>query len=244
MGKDENEWLSEQFAELTGLLLAADSVDEVLRHIVTAAMVLIPAADLASITLRSPDGRFSTPARSDSIATELDEAQYRDGKGPCVEAARPDGPAYAVSEDLAGERRWPLFAKVALHHGLLSVMAIDLMPAGHPAPSGGAVNVYSRRRRGLTEHDRHMALLLSTHASLALAHTFAVEQGKAEHAHLRTAIESRDVIGQAKGILMARHGLTSDEAFDLLRRTSQHLNVKLADVAATFTERHRELEAP
>ena len=73
-----------------------------------------------------------------------------------------------------------------------------------------------------------------THASLILAGTHAVERAELHYTQLQQAIASRDVIGQAKGILMDRRGISADEAFDLLRHTSNDLNVKLADLAATL----------
>ncbi|WP_308210250.1 ANTAR domain-containing protein [Amycolatopsis iheyensis] len=85
------------------------------------------------------------------------------------------------------------------------------------------------------------ALLLATHASLALNQARGTEVAELERANLHRAIASRDVIGQAKGILMARQGLDAEAAFDLLRRTSQDLNVKLADIAAGLVGNHTAL---
>jgi anti-anti-sigma regulatory factor len=232
---DELERLAEKFASLTEALLDADGLDAVMRRIVAAAMVIVPGADLVSVTLRTTDGALSTPAHTDPIAEELDHVQYRTGRGPCIEAALPDGPAYAASEDLAVERRWPQFAEIATGKGLASVLSTDLWPVGAAAPVTGALNIYSRRAHGLTGDARHAALLLATHASLALAHGRATEQVVWERTHLQRAIASRDVIGQAKGILMARQGLTADEAFERLRRLSQDYNVKLVDVAKALT---------
>jgi GAF domain-containing protein len=203
--------------------------------------MIMPGADLVSVTLRTSDGTLSTPVGTDPLADMLDQAQYRENEGPCVEAARPDGPAYAVSDDLAAEARWPRFTEAAVRHGIGAVLSTDLMPAERGAVIGGALNVYSRKPHGLSTYDRHAALLLATHASLALARSQATELAELQSVQLRQAIQSRDVIGQAKGILMARQNLTADEAFDLLRRTSQDLNIKLVDLATTLTSRHTEL---
>ena len=88
------------------------------------------------------------------------------------------------------------------------------------------------------------ALLLATHASLALAGTTGVTRAELTASQLRKAIDSRDVIGQAKGILMHQRGISADAAFDELRRASQELNVKVADLAAILTARHAELDGP
>lgn len=113
-----------------------------------------------------------------------------------------------------------------------------------PERLSGALNVYSRRAGGLSEQDRHPALLLATHASLAVAYAHATELADIHQAHLHKAIDSRDVIGQAKGILMHRQRISADEAFALLDRTSQEINVKLVDLARTLTDRHEELDRP
>jgi hypothetical protein len=235
---------AEQFAVLTATLLHATSVAEVLTQVVTAAHRLIPGADLVSVTLRSPDGRFYTPVETDPVASELDQVQYDTGEGPCLTASRPDGPGYVRSEDLANEPAWPRFAPRAAERGFSAVLSTALVPDAQPPRLGGALNVYARHRGVLDQHAQDVALLLATHATLALAGTEAVTQSQLREAQLRRAIESRDVIGQAKGILMQRRGISADEAFDLLRRTSQDLNVKLAALAETLASRHTELDTP
>ena len=77
--------LAEQFAELTATLLAAPSVEDVLRRVLDATTLMVPAADLASFTLMDDDGGFHTPAETDLVATDLDLLQYRFREGPCVE---------------------------------------------------------------------------------------------------------------------------------------------------------------
>ena len=121
--------------------------------------------------------------------------------------------------------------------GVRSVLAVGLFPRGG-APRMGALNAYSHRPGGLDEQDRDLLLVLAAHASTALAATQATTASELEVAHLREALRSRDVIGQAKGILMERRGVSADEAFDILRRASQSLNIKLTQVAEKLVE-HR-----
>jgi GAF domain-containing protein len=237
--------LGRQFAELTRALLdASPTVGGVLRLVVGAAVDLIPGADLVSVTLRDPDGRFHTPVETDPVAVRLDELQYTSGEGPCVESARPDGPAIGWSRDLGRDPRWPVFGPGAAAHGYHSVLATALVPGVRLPRLSGALNLYSRRPGAFDSAAVDAALLLATHASLALAHTEAVALADLEAAHLRRAVDSRDVIGQAKGILMHRRGISAEEAFDVLRRASQDLNVKLADLAGTLATRHTELDLP
>ena len=234
--------LARQLTELTRTLLHTATVAEALDRIVLATRRAIPAADLVSVTLRAPDGHYYTPAETDPIADELDQIQYDLGEGPCVEAARIPGPAVAVSDDLSAESSWPKFARAAAERGYHAIVATALLPDSRPPQLVGALNVYSRARFGLTELDRDVAFLLASHGSLALANVQANSVAALQAMHLRRAIESRDIIGQAKGILMNRRGVSADEAFAILRRVSQDLNVKLADLARALTERHDDLD--
>ncbi|MET8995774.1 ANTAR domain-containing protein [Amycolatopsis sp. NPDC004169] len=231
--------LGEQLAELTRILLDATSVGQAMQHVVAATTIVVPHARLVSITLRDPGGRYFTPVEIPDIAADLDGVQYRTGSGPCLDAAHPGGPAYALEQDLARTSAWPQFAAVATAHGLGAVLSTALLPTRR-AGLGGALNIYAHRG-GITETDRHRALLMATHASLALQEARGAEIADLERTHLRRAIASRDVIGQAKGILMARQGIDADAAFHLLRRASQDLNVKLADIAATLVRKHTTL---
>ncbi len=236
--------LGRQFAQLTRLLLGADTVAEALEHVVRATFAVLPDADVVSVTLRSEDGRLHTPVETDPIGVELDRLQYLFGHGPCLEAAR-EGTAHKYSGDMANEPAWPQFGPAAAELGFASVLSTALLPDAIPPRLSGALNVFSRERGKLGDDiTRDRALLLAAHASLALAHTEAVQLAELREAQLRRAIDSRDVIGQAKGILMQRRGISADEAFDLLRRMSQDLNVKLAALAHTLATRHTELDLP
>jgi GAF domain-containing protein len=237
--------LARQFADLTRTLLdLTPTVGGVLEVVISTAAAIVPDADLVSVTLRSADGAFHTPVETDPIAVRLDRLQYDHDEGPCVESARPDGPAIAWSQDLAGDPRWPSFGPGAARRGYHSVLATALLPDARPPRLSGALNIYSSRPGAFDSRAIDLALLLATHASLALAHTEAVATAELEAAHLRRAVEGRDVIGQAKGILMQRRGITAEEAFDVLRRASQDLNVKLADLAHTLAGRHAEVDLP
>lgn len=236
--------LGMRFAGLTWELLDARTVVEVLEHVVDAAHRLVPGADLVSVTLRSPGGAFHTPVETDPLATELDQVQYDTGEGPCVDAARMSSPGYVRSDDLATEAAWPTFGPAAAARGFTVVLSSVLMPDSKPPHLSGALNIYSRHAGALRQDARDVALLLATHASLALAATQAVTRADLHEAQLRRAIESRDIIGQAKGILMQRRGIGADEAFDLLRRVSQDLNVKVVELARTLADRHGELDPP
>jgi hypothetical protein len=228
--------LGRQFEQLARSLLGADTVAGVLTHVVRVTFELIPHADLVSMTLRSADGHLHTPVGTDPVGEELDALQDRYRQGPCFDAARLPGLGYTHSPHLITDPRWPRFGPEAAGRGYLSVLSTPLLPDITSPRLSGALNIYSREKDRLgDELTRDRALLLATHASLAVANTEAVRIAELRATQLRRALDTRDVIGQAKGILMRHRGINAEEAFDLLRRTSQDLNVKLASLAETVT---------
>ena len=231
--------LAGEFVRLAENLLTATTVHGVLDRVVNAARVAIPGADLVSVTLATETG-YTTPVHTDDMALKLDEVQYRLGEGPCVEATRTPGLGLTFSADLAQGVQFPNFGPAAAEIGVHSVLAVGLFP-DRDNDRFGALNVYAFEAGGLDELDRDLALILAAHASTALAATLATTAAELESAQLRQALQSRDVIGQAKGILMERRGISADEAFDVLRRASQSLNIKLTTVAQTLVDRRAEI---
>ncbi|RBM11539.1 hypothetical protein DI005_33380 [Prauserella sp. PE36] len=231
--------LAREFAQVAKVLLDSPTAAGVLERVVNAVKALVHEADLVSITLRTKEGRYTTPVRTDPLADRLDEQQYAFDEGPCVEATRTPGEGVVDVPDLA-EAPWPHWAPRAVALGVRSVFAVGLVPGDDP-PRLGALNLYSRQRNGLDKVDRDLAVVLASHATVALAATTALTAAEFEQAHLKVALRSRDVIGQAKGMLMERRGLTAQEAFDLLRRASQDLNMKLVRVAELFVSKRNEL---
>jgi hypothetical protein len=232
--------LAAEFARLAENLMSATTVRGVLERVVEAARVAVPGADLVSVTLRADD-QFRTPVETDELATRLDEMQYRLGEGPCVESTRTPGLGLTYSADLGSGREYPRFGPAAARLGVHSVLAVGLFPLAESIPRSGALNLYSFDVGGIDELDRDLAVILAAHASTALAATMASTAADLEAAQLRQALTSRDVIGQAKGILMERRGISADEAFDALRKASQSLNVKLTQVAQTLVDRRADL---
>jgi hypothetical protein len=244
-GTPDHSPLATQLATLTRTLLHTATVADALDLVMRTTQAVIPDADLVTISLRATDGRLHTPLETHPAGTELDELQNIHNEGPCLDAARKDGVAYTHCGDLATTADWPRFGPAAVDLGYRSVLSTALLVDAEPPRLSGAMNIFARKPGRLgDELTRDRALLLATHASLALAHTEAVRLAELRETELRKALETRDVIGQAKGILMNRRGITADEAFDLLRRTSQDLNVKLAELARTLAARHTELDVP
>ncbi|MFP5069195.1 ANTAR domain-containing protein [Pseudonocardia nantongensis] len=245
--------LGQQFAVLTYSLLDATSVGEVLEQIVTAVSGIVPQAERVSVMLGTRDGRFEVVAEHGSNLPSVDKLQGELQEGPAVDAALIGAPSALVSRDLRAERRWGQWTPAAADIGAGAVLSMHLKahsgadkvgakqwPGDHPGPSG-ALTLYSGEPFGLDGVEADKVMLLATHASLALAAGHAGTNAEIVESQLQRAVDSRDVIGQAKGILMARREIDAGAAFDILRKTSQDLNVKLSEIAETVARRHGEI---
>ena len=233
--------LAEQFVTLGQELVASESgVIGVLERVVRRAHQLVPSADMISVTLREDDGGFHTPVETDPLATRADHIQYETGEGPCVEATATSGSGFTLSRDLGRDPQYPTFGPRVVELGVTALCATGMFPGGDP-PRLGALNYYFRDAAGLDDVDRDAMLILASYAAVALQSARNLEFEQLRSAQLTEALQSRDVIGQAKGILMQRRNASAEEAFDVLRRASQDLNVKLRDVATTIASRHSEL---
>jgi GAF domain-containing protein len=201
-----------------------EPLETTLQRVATLVCLSVDGCDLASVTLEGTTAR--TAACTDEIALAIDEAQYRAGDGPCLHALRTGSEVEVPS--MAEEQRWPEFAGRARAHGVQSSLALPLLRRGQ---GRGSLNIYARRERAFTAEDREHAGMFAEQAAAAIANSEVYWRTYDLTQNLQAALENRDVIGQAKGILMARHAITADAAFDQLRRASQRRNVKLRDVA-------------
>ena len=211
--------LAEGFAEVARALRAERSVQATLDRIVHLAVDTIDGCDHACVSLVRRDG-ITTPAANDEVGPKVDDIQYEASEGPCLDAIREH--AVFVTDDLSQEDRWPNFSKrVAEATGVHSALSYRLFVEEDTL---GALNLYSKDTAAYDEEDKAVGSIFAAHAAVALSAALNQQQ-------LEEAVASRDVIGQAKGILMARQQVSADEAFEMLRRASQRLNVKLRDVA-------------
>ena len=206
------------------------SLDEVLSRVVDYAVRLLDRVEGASITIFGEDMKPFTMIASDDWVRAVDAVQYSTQQGPCIEVAATSAPT-SGSADLAVSDHWPVFGPRAAQLGGGAILAAGL--SAHPDPTKvdsppGALNLYSRQAFAFEARDRDQAVLIAAIAGVAIRLT----QARITADRLREALSSRDVIGQAKGILMERHGVTEDRAFAMLRQASNQLNVKLRVVAA------------
>ncbi len=228
--------LAQSFAKIAGILFSASTVRQTLQHIVDFAVPTIEGCDAAGISLLT-GSEITTPVFSDPIALEVDSVQYETGEGPCLDAISQATTVYA--EDLADDPRWPHFGPRAATLGMRSLLSLRLFANG----TLGGLNLYARLPRAYGVSDRTKALIFATHAGIALAAaearedvTKALETELKRVDNLRGALASRELIGQAEGILIQRERITADQAFGMLRRASQHLNIKLREVAQHIVE--------
>ena len=216
--------LTVNFSETAQILFSAGSVVDTLSSVVDLAVATIEGCDFAGLFLIE-DGLVSTPVHTDPIVVEVDALQHLTGEGPCLDAITEQIIFYA--EDLSIDERWSHFGPQATSAGIRSVLAL---PLTHEARRG-AINLYARYPSAFGVVDRGKAVILASLATLALsaAHLHENEERRAENLH--AALRTRELIGQAEGILMQRERIGANEAFDILRRASQHLNRKLREVA-------------
>lgn len=217
-------------AAVASALFSADTVAETLQRVVDTAVSTIDGCELAGIFIMAAAGEVTTLARSHEPVVEVDALQQQTGEGPCLDALATGVVVYAI--DLLDDARYLRFGPRAAAAGVRSALAFPLQLE----TTGGALNLYARLPAAYGATDRAKGAIL---AALAAVGVSAAVERRDEHqrvADLQQALQTRDVIGQAKGILMERERITADQAFDVLRRASQHLNEKLRDVAQDIVD--------
>jgi ANTAR domain-containing protein/GAF domain-containing protein len=226
-GTDPQLDLARTFADAARALQESASFNETLQRIVDLAVATVPGCDHASLSLQA-NGHGSAPVGTGRAAVRLDELQQEAGEGPCRLALA--GERLVHVENLAADGRWPLFSKAAVELGFGSMLSCRLF-VPRTDETLGALNLYSSTPLAFDVPARDVALMFTDHAGLALAGAEQELRAALREHNLEEALRSRDVIGQAKGILMAREHITAEEAFERLRRASQHENRKLRVIA-------------
>jgi len=204
---------------------------ETLNYIVSSAVELVRPCETASITLADGHGKVRSAATSAPRALRNDEIQAELGDGPCVAAAWHE--QVVEVRDVRHERRWERWAARAHEElGFGSGVCVRLF---HHDRGMGALNLFASAPESFTEEDVQEAVALAAHAAVTLAAAENIE-------HLQLAITNRTVIGQATGMVMVQYGLTSLQAFDVLKRLSSEQNRKLSlvagDLVTDWDEQH------
>jgi len=218
-------------AALLAIRLDESPLSDVLDRLVRIACDALKGADEVSITLVRGETPF-TAAYTGQLALDADEMQYARGYGPCIDAGTTGTLLRVV--DMRAETRWPDYAATVVSRGVLSSLSVPL-----PIQEGviGALNVYARKPDAFTEEDIAAADAFAAYAATAVANANTVVSTAELAEQMRAAMASRVEIEQAKGVLMAREGVTPDQAFDILVRASQRENRKLRDLAQEIVQR-------
>ncbi len=213
-----------------GLVPADRPLPLVLEHVAGLAADVLGGEPVLSVTVMGAEGGVTVGA-SHQLAAALDEVQYRAGAGPCLQAVT-TGEAFVV-EDTETDRRWPELTSAAAAAGRRGVVS---MPFSSGRPARGGLNLYLQWTFSGDRALRERAERFARHAAVPVvnAHLYARAAQQAEN--LQTALRSRAVIDQAKGILMERFRFTAAQAFDALARVSNASNTKVRDVAAHLVD--------
>jgi GAF domain-containing protein len=224
---------------LSRVVLVDRGLDQVLDEITGIARRGIPGSESTSITLIRGD-RAYTAAHAGPMALVADELQYEEEAGPCLDAGR--GGVVLRVDDMRTETRWPRYVARVREEGVRSSLSI---PLPFQDASIGALNNYSSEPAAFaTPASLEAALEVAEVVAIAVANATAHADLGEQARHMRTAMESRAVIEQAKGVLMAQRHIDADQAFEVLRDASQRYNRKLRDiatgiVASTYEQRAR-----
>ncbi|WNG89742.1 GAF and ANTAR domain-containing protein [Mycobacterium sp. ITM-2016-00317] len=219
--------LAVRMAMLARSVAVPRTVEEIFQEVTSAAAELIPGVDTAGILLIGKGGKFESHAITTELPHQLDELQQSLQEGPCLEAAT--GHDVVRTDDFRHETRWPAYTAAVQKLGVLSSLSLRLYTHDRTA---GALNLFGFAPTEWDAEKQMVGSVLAAHAAAAITSHHQGEQ-------LRSAVGSRDRIGQAKGIIMERFGVDEVQAFSMLRRLSQESNTRLTDIAAQVIETRR-----
>jgi GAF domain-containing protein len=217
--------------DLARVVFVERTLEDVLTEIVAIASRGIPGAESTSITLIKGERAF-TAAHFGDMALAADELQYQEGGGPCMDAGR--GNVVLRVDDMLTEQRWPDYVARVNETGVRSSLSV---PLPYQGSSIGALNIYSTEPAAFDGADSLAAgLEVAEVVAVAVANADSHWQMGEQARNMRLAMDSRAIIEQAKGVLMAQRKVDADVAFEILREASQRYNRKLRDIAAGIVD--------
>lgn len=200
----------------------AGDADEVIGDLTRHAITDIPGSQYAGITVTTGRRRVETPASTHEYPVLLDKIQQRYLQGPCFAAAANHHPVVRV-DDLTTEQRWPEYCRDALTSTpVRSILSFQLFTTQQTM---GALNVYAETANAFDDRAEEIGIVYATHTALVWDSVLRENQ-------FRSALASRDIIGQAKGMIMERFDIDALRAFQMLKQLSQEANVPITDIAA------------
>jgi GAF domain-containing protein len=206
-------------SEILLALHASSDSEQTVERVAESARASVGCDD-AGVLLVHARNRVETATATNAAVAEAHELQVELDEGPCLDALEQPGAVYSIT-DAETDLQWPRWSKEVLRLGYRSVLSL---PLATEERRYGSLNVYAARADAFDDDDVAVASILAQHASVALASSRDVEG-------LRRAVDARKLIGMATGVLMERYDLDPDRSFEVLRRYSQHHNVKLREVA-------------
>jgi GAF domain-containing protein len=219
---------ADALARLAAINFARSDMDEVLLTIARLACEVVTPAREVSITLLSQD-KATTAAFTGDLAIAMDEQQYEQGYGPCLDACI-SGEMLAVT-DTTSEPRWPSFARRAAELGLFSSLSVP-MPIQDVMT--GAMNFYAVTPRAFDDAAAGAATTFAEHAAVAVTNARSYESAATLIERMRLAARSRSSIEQAKGVLIGRYGSSSEQALNILILAARESDRRLGDVAGAL----------
>lgn len=225
MSADELEEFATGLAHMARELLAQESVQKTLDRLVEYAVELVDGCEAAGV-MTVDNKQVSTLATTSDVVRASDRIQGEVGEGPCFDAARKLKEVYRIADMSTTVEEWPRYAPEARKLGIGSMMGFLLYTEDDNL---GALDLYSSKPNVFTSRSEHVGWLLASHAAVAFS-------SARTHAQLHVAMETRHSIGEAIGIVMERYDLGEDQAFAVLKKSSQDRNTKLREIVRIVTE--------
>ncbi|CAM02876.1 GAF domain-containing protein [Saccharopolyspora erythraea NRRL 2338] len=212
-------------ARMSRNLLSQDTVQNTLNSIVEHAVDLVDGCEHAGILLLHNRRQVETAAATSELVRRSDTLQGELCEGPCFDAADNGVQVYRIADMTGSVQRWAQYAPYARDLGIASMMGLLLYT---DEEEYGALDLYSSRPEAFGEHSELVGWVVASHAAVAFS-------SARMDAQLQTAITTRQRIGEALGIVMERYRIDEEQAFQVLKRSSQHRNIKLRDIADHVT---------
>jgi GAF domain-containing protein len=225
MDQVESSEIANALARMSAVLLSQESVATTVQLVTRLAEKTLPGTAGAGVSLLGAGGKRTTAA-SDPLVEQADLLQYELDQGPCLTAWRDRVPVRI--DDTGTEQRWPRWTAGAAELGIKAVLSTPMLVTDR---SIGAIKVYSRRPGAYDGQSELVLSLFAQQAAILLANAQSYQDAQELTANLKAALASRDLIGQAKGVLIARGARGEEDAFAMLITASQRANVKLREVA-------------
>lgn len=219
--------LAEQLADLSQELMSRNEEQPTVQTVVERAVEIIPGAEFASVTLRVDAGTVETAAASNELARACDHLQYGLAEGPCLDSVRHE--EIYVCRDTAADPRWPRWGAAVAEKGVGSVLSVQLATDLEVL---GALNVYAGEPDAFDTDAVDLGMLVAAQAATALSSARVVTG-------LQSSLHGRHLIGVAQGMLMIDHGLSLEQAFEVMRRFAEESQLTLREVAGRIIEQRR-----